>query len=82
MPRVLFCIRNPNLGERERLEAAGCEGHDCLERCRRCVETAFVVIEDDDQNRPVVQDTLHDNIIRRLPEILAEADQGTLAQDT
>jgi len=76
MARVLFCIRNPNLGERERLEGAGCTAHDCLERCRRCVETAFVVIEDDQKRRTVVEDTLHDNIIRRLPEIIAEAERA------
>ena len=76
MARVLFCIRNPNLGERERLEAAGCAPHDCLERCRRCVETAFVVVEDNQKRRTVVEDTLHDNIIRRLPEIIAEAERA------
>ena len=74
MPRALFCIRNPNPGERERLEAAGCTPHDCLERCRRCVETAFVVIEDDHRNRTVVEDTLHDNIIRKLPQLLQDAE--------
>ncbi|MFG0305162.1 MAG: hypothetical protein ACF8Q5_02970 [Phycisphaerales bacterium JB040] len=76
MAHVLFCIRNPNPGERERLEAAGCEGRDCLERCRVCVDGAFVVVEDADRNRTLVQDTLHDNIIRRLPEIEAEADRA------
>jgi len=66
MGRVLFCIRNVSHAERKRLESAGACALDCLERCRHCFETPFLVVEDDDKNRTLVEGDSHDEALEKL----------------
>ncbi|MFT5423439.1 MAG: hypothetical protein ACI89L_001216 [Phycisphaerales bacterium] len=66
MERVLFCIHNVNRAERERLEASGARAHDCLERCRRCFETPFVVVEDEKKNRTVLDGESHGEVLSKI----------------
>ena len=68
MGRVLFCIHNVTPAERERLEIAGACAHDCLERCRHCFETPFVVVEDDARNRTVIDGETHDEVLAKLAD--------------
>lgn len=67
MGRVLFCIHNVSHAEREQLEGAGACAHDCLERCRLCFETPFVVVEDDEKTRAVIDAETHDEVLAKLP---------------
>ena len=66
MGRVLFCIHNVSHAERERLEAAGACARDCLERCRHCFESPFVVVEDGLRNRELVEGETHDEVLGKL----------------
>jgi len=66
MGRVLFCIHNVSPAERERLEAAGACAHDCLERCRHCFETPFVVVEDERKSRTLHEGETHDEVLGKL----------------
>lgn len=66
MGRVLFCIHNVKPAERERLESAGACARDCLERCRQCFESPFVVVEDELRHRTLLEGETHDEVLGKL----------------
>lgn len=67
MGRVLFCIHNVSHADRAKLEGAGACAHDCLERCRQCFEKPFVVVEDDEKTRTVIDGDSHDEVLAKTP---------------